>query len=222
MPLPCPGRGSACRRNAVTASVTGCSASTVLDQAGRSPLRFGLECENESRNRFTVRAVPGSHRRRRRSAGAATSFASAARPDVAGWAALAPLGATHQCEGLVRVRGRVCLRTPNPEPFGSLAYQQSVPEGSRSPRRAADTVRGATDPRLVTDGGRAGGHRRFSLGWDANQLRSARAPADHSQERLHRDSVAGSPDVTGGRFAPSSGRASRVSAPCQSRSTSVF
>lgn len=26
--------------------------------------------------------------------------------------------ATHQSEGMVRVRGRVCLRTPAPDPFG--------------------------------------------------------------------------------------------------------
>ena len=43
--------------------------------------------------------------------------------------------ATHQSEGLLRVRDRVGLRTTRPRPLGSLPDQQSVPEGGRAPLR---------------------------------------------------------------------------------------
>ena len=71
----------------------------------------------------------------RLSAGAATSCAQAAMPARAARAAQAVTLATPQSESLVRVRGRVCLRTPAPAPLGSLAYQRSVPEGCRAPLR---------------------------------------------------------------------------------------
>ena len=48
--------------------------------ARRLRLTAAPEREIDSRDRFTVRAVRDSHGRRRRSAGAATSFASADRP----------------------------------------------------------------------------------------------------------------------------------------------
>ena len=34
--------------------------------------------------------------------------------------------ATPLAKGSVRVRGRACLRTPTPDPFGSLPHQQSL------------------------------------------------------------------------------------------------
>ena len=74
--------------------------------------------------------------------------------------------ATPQSEGLVRVRGRVCLRTPAPVPFGSLPHQQSVPEGCRAPLRGG----GGPVGRLL--GRRAVRHRR-----SAGRGATARAPA---------------------------------------------
>ena len=93
--------------------------------ADRAPLRSALPmtdlrlmpplgCENDVGGRFTVCPVPDSHGTRRVSAEAAVSYASSARPDVAGRADEAEMGATPQAEGLVWARGLACFHTPAP------------------------------------------------------------------------------------------------------------
>ena len=108
------------------------------------------ERANDTGVRCALGRLRSAHRDRRVSAAAATSCARAACPARAARAAQAVTLATPQSEGLVRVRGRVCLRTPAPDPFGSLAYQQSVPEGCRA------ALWGGGGPA----GRRAGRHRR--------------------------------------------------------------
>ncbi len=88
---------------------------------------------NDTGVRCALRRFRSAHRDRRVSAAAATSCAHAACPARAARAAQAVTVATHQSEGLVRVRSRVCSRTPAPAPFGSLPHQRSVPEGCRAP-----------------------------------------------------------------------------------------
>ena len=102
-----------------------------------------LECANDAGVRFTLRRPGDSHGASRLSAGAAASCASADRPASAVRAAPAVVGATHQSEGLVRVRGRVCLRTPAPRPPG-VAPEPIIPCGKASKRRGQHG--GSTDP----------------------------------------------------------------------------
>ena len=94
----------------------------------RMPQLLGppLGCENDVGGRFTVCPVPDSHGTRRVSAEAAVSYASSARPDVAGRADEAEMGATPQAEGLVRAWGWVCFHTPVPALQGSLPVHQSL------------------------------------------------------------------------------------------------
>ena len=93
------------------------------------------ERANDTGVRCALRRFRSAHRDRRATAGAATSCAHAACATRAARAAQAVTLATPQSEGLVRVRGRVCLRTPALAPLGSLAYQQSLREGCRAPLR---------------------------------------------------------------------------------------
>ena len=74
-----------------------------------------------------------------------------------------PLGpwtvATPLAEGSVRVRGQVCLRTPAPDPFGSLPHQQSLRgKAVRVP------LRGGGAPVRRPAGRRAVRHRRAGPG----------------------------------------------------------
>ena len=75
------------------------------------------ERANDTGVRCALRRFRSAHRDRRVSAAAATSCAHAACPARAVRAAQAVTVATPQSEGLVRVRGRVCLRTPSPRPL---------------------------------------------------------------------------------------------------------
>ena len=59
----------------------------------------------------------------------ATSCAFADRSARAARAAQAVAVATPLAKGSVRVRGQVCLRTPAPDPSGSLPQHQSLREG---------------------------------------------------------------------------------------------
>ena len=106
-------------------------------------LTAALECANDAGVRFTLRRPGDSHGASRLSAGAAASCAYADRPASAVRAALTGTGATHQSEGLVRVRGRVCLRTPAPRPPG-VAPEPIIPCGKASKRRGQHG--GSTDP----------------------------------------------------------------------------
>ena len=76
------------------------------------------ERENDVGGRFTL--CPGSDSQgvSRLSAGAVTSYASAASSVSAAPAAQAEMGATPQSEGLVRARTQVCFHTPAPVPWG--------------------------------------------------------------------------------------------------------
>ena len=76
--------------------------------------------------RCALRSSGDAHRRFRPSAGAGTSFGLTAPFAGGARAARAVTLATPLAEGSVRVRGRVCLRTPAPDPFGSLPHQQSL------------------------------------------------------------------------------------------------
>ena len=106
-------------------------------------LTAALECANDAGVRFTLRRPGDSHGASRLSAGAAASCASADRPASAVRAAPSEAVATHQSEGLVRVRGRVCLRTPAPRPPG-VAPEPIIPCGKASKRRGQHG--GSTDP----------------------------------------------------------------------------
>ena len=83
---------------------------------------------NDTAVRCALRRLRSAHRNRTASAGAATSlglaspFAHGAR-DVQAVTLATPLA-----EGSVRVRGRVCLRTPRPLPPG-VASVAAVPPG---------------------------------------------------------------------------------------------
>ena len=116
------------------------------------------ERANDTGVRCALRRFRSAHRNRRAIAGAATSCAGVACPARAARAAQAVTLATPQSEGLVRVRGRVCLRTPTPAPLGSLAYQRSVPEGCRAPFLGGGGPVGRPAGRRA--GRRAGRHRR--------------------------------------------------------------
>ena len=84
------------------------------------------ERANDTGVRCALRRFHGAHPDRRATAGAATSCAGAAMPARAAREARAVTLATPLAEGSVRGRGRVCLRTPAPNPFGSLPHQQSL------------------------------------------------------------------------------------------------
>ena len=91
------------------------------------------ERANDVGVRCALRRFRSAHRDRRASAGAATSCAGAACPARAARAAQAVTLATPQSEGLVRVRGRVCLRTARPRPPG-VATAAAIPPGRVSGR----------------------------------------------------------------------------------------
>ena len=59
----------------------------------------------------------------------ATSCGFAEQSARAARAAQSVAVATPQSEGLVRVRAQACLRTPAPDPSGSLPHHQSLREG---------------------------------------------------------------------------------------------
>ena len=86
------------------------------------------ERANDVGVRCALRRFRSAHRHRRATAGAITSCAKAACPARAARAAQAVTLATPQSEGLVRVRGRVCLRTTRPRPPG-VASVPAVPPG---------------------------------------------------------------------------------------------
>ena len=67
-----------------------------------------------------------AHRPSRSTAGAATSFGLAAPFACCPRAARAVTLAIPQSEGLLRVRGRVCLRTTRPRPLGVASVQLSL------------------------------------------------------------------------------------------------
>ena len=95
----------------------------------RARVMAALERAIDMGVRCALRPFRHAHRIGGASRDARTSCARAPRPPGAARGVWAVLGATPQSEGLVRVRGQVCLRTPAPAPFGSLPNQQSVPEG---------------------------------------------------------------------------------------------
>ena len=84
--------------------------------------------ENDAGSRFTTRPGPDSHAAHRISTDATASYASSARPDVAGRADEAEMGATPQSEGLVRAWGQVCFHTLGPALQG-VAPVPMIPGG---------------------------------------------------------------------------------------------
>ena len=90
-----------------------------------------LRCENDVGGRFTVCPIPDSHGTRHVSAEAAASYASAARPGVAGRAATADAGATPPADALVMAWGHACFHTPCPRRGRS---RPSIPPGRLSAR----------------------------------------------------------------------------------------
>ncbi len=95
------------------------------------------ERANDVRVRCALRRFGGAHRDRRTTAGAAWACVHAACAARAARAAQAVTGATRQSEGLVRVRGRVCLRTTCPRPL-RVAPAPAIRPGrvsSAAPRR---------------------------------------------------------------------------------------
>ena len=82
-----------------------------------------LGCENDVGGRFTVCPVPDSHGTRCVSAEAAVSYAFAARPDVAGRAATAEMGATPPADALVMAWAGAGFHKPCTAPGGSLPFQ---------------------------------------------------------------------------------------------------
>ena len=91
---------------------------------GRARGRCTLQCPDDAH-----RWGSGSYRTR-------TSYASAPRPAGADRGAQAVLGATRQSGGLLRVGGRVCLRTPVPPPRVAPSQQSLAgrPLGAASRR----------------------------------------------------------------------------------------
>ena len=73
-----------------------------------------LGCENDTGGRFTVWPSCDSQRNDRVSEDAAASYASAPRPDVAGRAATAVMGATPPADALVVAWDRACFHTLRP------------------------------------------------------------------------------------------------------------
>ncbi len=106
----------------------------------QSALRLGavLERGNDTGVRCALWPSGDAHRPSRSSVGAATSFGLAAPFARGARGARAVTLATHQCEGLVRVRGRACLRTPAPEPFGSLPASNPSRKGVEHRFEAAE------------------------------------------------------------------------------------
>ncbi len=96
------------------------------------------ERANDTGVRCALRRFRSAHRDRRVSAAAATSCAHAACPAGAVRAAQAVTVATPQSEGLVRVRGRVCLRTPSPRPL-RVATAPAIRPG-RGPGRVSSAA----------------------------------------------------------------------------------
>ena len=96
------------------------------------------ERANDTGVRCALRRFRSAHPDRRVSGAAATSCAHAACSAGAARAAQAVTLATHQSEGLGRVRGRVCLRIPAPAPVW-VASVPAVPPGrvssAASPRQ---------------------------------------------------------------------------------------
>ena len=104
-------------------------------EAPALPLGAVPERANDTGGRCALQPSGDAHRASRSSAGAATSFGLAA-PVARGVLGARPVTlATPLAEGSIRVRGRVCLRTPAPEPSGSLPQQQSLREGCSAPLR---------------------------------------------------------------------------------------
>ena len=95
-----------------------CASPGCTSDDRRVRLMAGPECENDVGSRFTLWPSRDSHVTSCLSAGAVTSYASAARSVSAARAAPTGTGATPQSEGLVRVRTQVCFHTPAPVPWG--------------------------------------------------------------------------------------------------------
>ena len=89
-------------------------------------LTAALECANDAGGRCALWPFADAHWCCIVGHDTATSCAYTARPAGTARAALTGTGATPQSEGLVRVRGQVCLRTPAPVPSGSLPIHQSL------------------------------------------------------------------------------------------------
>ena len=116
--------------------------------ADRAPLRSALPmtdlrlmpplgCENDVGGRFTVCPVPNSHGTRRVSAEAAVSYASSARPDVAGRADEAEMGATPPFDALVMAWAGAGFHKPRTSPGGRSRSNDPWREGCRAPRGSA-------------------------------------------------------------------------------------
>ena len=90
--------------------------------------RLGAVTEraNDTGGRCALWPPGNAHRPFRSFAGAATSFGLTAPFARGARSTGAVTLATRLAEGSVRVRGRVCLRTPAPDLFGSLPHQQSL------------------------------------------------------------------------------------------------
>ena len=99
-----------------------------LGGSPRSDLEAVPERANDTGGRCALWPSGDAHRPTRLSAGAATFFGLAAPFARGARAARAVTLATPQSEGLVRVRGRVCLRTTRPRPLG-VASGPAIPPG---------------------------------------------------------------------------------------------
>ena len=97
-------------------------------------LTAALECANDAGGRCALWPSGDAHACYGVSHDTATSCAFAAGSVSAARAALTGTGATPQSEGLVRVRGQVCLRTW-PRPPGVAPDQRSFQEGCSAPLR---------------------------------------------------------------------------------------
>ena len=103
-----------------------------------------LGCENDVGGRCTLWPSGDAHGTSGLSAGGVASYASAAGSVSAARAAPTGTGATQQAEGLVRVRGQVCIYTPAPRPLGSLPIHQSL--AGRPPSAAKSAADQRTGP----------------------------------------------------------------------------
>ena len=83
---------------------------------------------NDAGIRCALGSLRAARHHARATAGAATSCAGPALPVRAARAARTVTLATPQSEGLVRVRGRACLRTARPRPAG-VASVAAIPPG---------------------------------------------------------------------------------------------
>ena len=95
----------------------------------RSELEPYLSAETTRGVDAHFRAASNAHRRSRPSAGAGTCFGLTAPFARGARAGLAVTLATHQSKGLVRVRGRVSLRTRRRRTLRVASGQKSFPEG---------------------------------------------------------------------------------------------